>query len=380
MASLYIHIPFCVRKCEYCDFVSGVAGEAEIDRYLAALDLELAMRFPGGLAPDTVFIGGGTPTRLTALQWRDLGRLLRRRLDLSGCREFTSEVNPGTLTPDKAAALREAGVDRASFGVQSFDTRFLKGLGRAYEAGTATAAVNMAREAGIARISMDLMFALPGQSLEDLRGDVHAALAHGTEHLSFYALTYEDDTPLTRQLQSGELQPCPEELERAMFDTVGGLLANAGLPRYEVSNFARPGAECAHNLVYWHLAEWHGVGAAAHCLIDGAVQRNPADWKVYCKMLEQGRLPLQAEPPMPRLERAETLLLMGLRLTRGVELRRFRNLAGESFQALCAAPAARLIEQGLLELNETHLRCTHEGMFVLDEIIVQLAAGMKARA
>lgn len=379
-ASLYIHIPFCVRKCEYCDFVSGVAGEAEINRYLRALDFELALRFPHGLAPATVFIGGGTPTRLSTEQWLMLGGILRRHLDLSGCAEFTSEINPGTLTPAKAAALAQAGVNRASFGVQSFDTRYLQSLGRAYESGTATSAVAMARQAGIQRVSMDLMFALPGQTLDELRSDVQQALAHGTEHLSLYALTYEDDTPLTRQLQVGEVEPCPEELEREMFSMVGEALAQRGLPRYEVSNYAAPGAECAHNVAYWTLGEWHGVGAAAHGMIGGAVQRNPADWKVYCDILESGKLPLMAEPPMERLERAEALLLMGLRLTRGVELQRFRQLAGESFHAICAEPAARLIDQGLLELTETRVRCTEEGMFVLDRVILELASGMTARA
>jgi oxygen-independent coproporphyrinogen III oxidase len=377
--SLYIHVPFCVRKCEYCDFVSGVAGEAEIDRYLRALDTELALRFPAGLAPATIFIGGGTPTRLGAAQWLTLGSLLRRHLDLSRCVEFTSEINPGTLTPEKADALVQAGVNRASFGVQSFDPRYLQSLGRAYEAGTATAAVEMARAAGIARISMDLMFALPGQTLDELRSDIQQALQHGTEHLSLYALTYEDDTPLTRQLQAGEVEPCPEELEREMFAVVGELLAARDMPRYEVSNYAAPGAECAHNIVYWTLGEWHGVGAAAHGMIGGAVQRNPADWKAYCDALEAGRLPLMAEPPMSRLERAEALLLMGLRLTRGVELQRFRQIAGDSFHALCAEPAATLIEHGLLEINQTHARCTEEGMFVLDRVILELASGMMAK-
>jgi oxygen-independent coproporphyrinogen-3 oxidase len=263
--------------------------------------------------------------------------------------------------------------------VQSFDTRFLQGLGRAFEAGTATAAVEMARAAGIKRVSMDLMFALPGQTLDDLRGDVQQALAHGTEHLSLYALTYEDDTPLTRQLQSGEVEPCPEELEREMFALVGDTLAALGMPRYEVSNYAKPGAECAHNLVYWTLGDWHGVGAAAHGMISGAVHRNPPDWKIYCDAIETSRAPVQHEPPMPPLERAESLLLMGLRLTRGVELQRFRHLAGESFHALCAAPAAMLIEQRLLEMTNTHVRCTEEGMFVLDRVILELAGGMKAR-
>ncbi len=377
-ASLYIHVPFCVRKCEYCDFVSGVAGEAEIDRYLHALDQELALRFPQGLSAATVFVGGGTPTRLAARQLDALGDILRRRVDLSRCTEFTCEINPGTLTPDKADALARAGVNRASFGVQSFDTRFLHALGRAYEAGTATLAVMMARAAGIRRVSMDLMFALPGQTLQEMRTDVERALEHGTEHLSLYALTYEDDTPLTRQLQSGEVKPCAEELEREMFDLVGETLAARGLPRYEVSNYARPRAECRHNLVYWTLGDWHGVGAAAHGMAGGAVHRNPPDWKVYCSVIEAGRVPTQFEPAMPRLERTETLLLMGLRLSRGVELARFRQIAGESFHALCAEPAAMLVERGLLELNQTHVRCTEEGLFVLDRVILELASGMRS--
>jgi oxygen-independent coproporphyrinogen-3 oxidase len=271
------------------------------------------------------------------------------------------------------------GVDRASFGVQSFNPKYLTGLGRAYEAGTATTAVEIAREAGIARVSMDLIFAVPGQSLSELREDLDKALSHGTEHLSLYALTYEDDTPLTRQLQSGEVEPCPEELEREMFALVGDTLAARGMPRYEVSNYAKTGTECAHNLVYWTLGDWHGVGAAAHGMIGGAVHRNPPDWKLYCDAIEGSRAPVQHEPAMSPMERAEALLLMGLRLTRGVELQRFRHLAGESFHALCAAPAAMLIEQGLLEMTDTHARCTEEGMFVLDGVILELAGGMKAR-
>jgi oxygen-independent coproporphyrinogen III oxidase len=377
-ASLYIHIPFCVRKCEYCDFVSGVATRDDIARYLRALDAELATRFPQGLEPATVFMGGGTPTRLEAEHLHELGDILRRHIRPQG--EFTSEINPSTLTPAKADALARMGVNRASIGVQSFQPKYLQGLGRAYETGTATAAVEMVRAAGIRRVSMDLMFALPGQTINELQSDLEQALAHGTEHLSLYALTYEDDTPLTHQLANGEVQPCPEELEREMFEHVGRVLKTAGLPRYEVSNFAAPGAECAHNLVYWTLGEWHGVGAAAHGLIGGQVTRNAADWKVYCDMLEQGRLPEQPEPPLAPLERAETLLLMGLRLTRGVELRRFRQFAGADFTALCATPAARLIEQDLLELTDTHVRCTEAGMFVLDDVVLALSSALEVPA
>jgi oxygen-independent coproporphyrinogen III oxidase len=377
-ASLYIHIPFCVRKCEYCSFYSGVAGEAEIDAYLGALDHEFALRFPDGLAPATIFIGGGTPTRLSAKQLGRLGEILRANVDLRDCAEFTSEINPGTLTPDKAQALVAMGVDRASFGVQSFNPKYLEGLGRAYEAGTATAAVEMARAAGINRVSMDLIFAVPGQTLDELRDDLRQALAHGTEHLSLYALTYEDDTPLTRQLQSGEVEPCPEELEREMFALVGETCAAAGLPRYEVSNFAKPGAECLHNLVYWTAGDWHGLGAGAHGMVNGEVTANAADFKYYTQALSEGRLPVSRREPQSPQGRAETLLLMGLRLTRGVELARFRQFAGASFEHLCGEAATKLQTLGLVHVSPTHVCATPEGLLVLDSVILELASAMEA--
>jgi oxygen-independent coproporphyrinogen III oxidase len=380
-ASLYIHIPFCVRKCEYCDFYSGVATEADIDRYLDALEHELRLRFPRGFAPATVFMGGGTPTRLSAGQLLRLGDILRARLDLSACTEFTSEINPGTLTPAKADALRRMGVNRASFGVQSFNTHFLKALGRAYEAGTATGAVEMARAAGIERVSMDLMFALPGQTLSDLRDDLQQALSHGTEHLSLYALTYEDDTPLTRQLISGEVRPCDEELERKMFVLVGETCAAHGLQRYEVSNFATPGAECRHNLVYWTLGDWHGAGAGAHGMIGGAITRNAADYHAYTRaLLQENRLPEVETDQLSPVARAESLLLMGMRLTAGVELARFKQFAGIDFTGMCGESAARLIRQGLIELTPTHVRPTEDGLMVLDSVILELASGMELPA
>ena len=380
MTSLYIHIPFCVRKCEYCDFYSGVATEQDIDRYIDALEHELRLKFPQGFKPDTVFMGGGTPTRLSARQLLRLADVLRKRVDLSDCAEFTSEINPGTLTPDKAAALVRMGVDRASFGVQSFDTHFLKALGRAYEAGTATQAVEMAREAGIERVSMDLMFALPGQTLDDLRGDLEKALAHGTEHLSLYALTFEDDTPLTRQLLNGEVQPCDVELEREMFNLVGETCAANGLQRYEVSNFAKPGAECRHNVVYWTLGDWHGVGAGAHGMIGGNITRNAADYHAYTRaLLQENRLPEVQTEQLTPMARAETLLLMGMRLTQGVELGRFKQFAGVDFATICGEAASRLQQQGLIELTPAHVRATDEGLLVLDNLILELTSGTEAR-
>ena len=377
MSSLYFHIPFCVRHCEYCDFYSEVASERDIDVYLNALEREFRLRFASGLAPETIFVGGGTPTRLSGAQLHRFGEIIARYIDRARLNEFTVEINPGTLDAEKAQALAAMGVSRASFGVQSFNEGFLKSLGRIHEAGKAAEAVNLVRAAGIARTSIDLIFALPGQTLDQLQSDISRALELGTEHLSFYALTYEDDTPLTRDLIAGRVKPCDEELEREMFSVIGEACAKAGLPRYEVSNFARPGAECRHNLVYWTLGDWHGVGAAAHGMLDGEITENAADHRAYARaLLEENKWPLARRERLAPVQRAETLLLMGLRLTRGVELARFHAVAGQSFESACGDAARALTRQGFLEVTPSRVRCTQEGLLLLDRVVLELAGGL----
>jgi oxygen-independent coproporphyrinogen-3 oxidase len=231
------------------------------------------------------------------------------------------------------------------------------------------------RAAGILRTSIDLIFALPGQSLAQVRSDIARALDLGTEHLSFYALTYEDDTPLTRDLVAGRVQPCEEELEREMFSVIGDACAKAGLPRYEVSNFAKPGAECRHNLVYWTLGDWHGVGAAAHGMVNGEISENAADHRAYSRaLLEENKWPVVRQEKLAPAQRAETLLLMGLRLTRGVELARYQAVAGQSFANACGEAAQALTRQGLLEVTPSHVRCTDEGLLLLDRVVLELAS------
>ncbi|KAA0217843.1 radical SAM family heme chaperone HemW [bacterium] len=378
MSALYVHIPFCVRKCEYCDFYSEAAGERDIERYLDALEREFRLRHEA-LAPRTIFIGGGTPTRLSAAQLTRLGQTLKRHVDFARLSEFTVEINPGTLDERKAAALAEMGVTRASFGVQSFDPGFLRQLGRIYEAGKAETAVKLARASGIARISMDLMFALPGQTLDHLRDDLRQALALGTEHLSLYALTFEDDTPMSLALQRGEIEPCPEELEREMFTLAGEACAASGLMRYEVSNFARIGAQCRHNLAYWRQENWRGYGAGAHGMVDGEIAENAADHEAYARcLLDENRLPVVRRERLSPAQRAETLLLMGLRLTEGVALDQFERLAGSPLTVACGESCRTLARLGLLDVGETHVRCTEEGLLVLDRVILDLATELGA--
>ncbi|MDC1142581.1 radical SAM family heme chaperone HemW [Planctomycetota bacterium] len=378
--SLYIHIPFCVRKCEYCDFYSGVATDADIEQYLKALGQELELRLPAGFAPHTIFMGGGTPTRLSADQLNLLGDTLAASIDISSCVEFTSEINPGTLTADKADALVRMGVNRASLGVQSFDDRFLGELGRLYESGTVDTAIGHIKTAGIKRLSMDLIFALPTQTLNDLKADLTKALSYDAEHLSLYALTYEDDTPLTRQLERGEVEPCDEELEREMFQLIGETCAANELSRYEVSNFARPDAACKHNLVYWQGGDWYGIGAGAHGMVIGEVTANASDFKAYTEaLLANQKLPETRRERLTGLERAEALLLMGLRLTDGVDLNRFRQFAGVPLTDVCAKPASELTQLGLIEFNDTHVRATAEGLLVLDRVILEFASALEAK-
>ena len=379
--SLYIHIPFCARKCGYCDFYSEPAARGDVDRYLKALDVELRGRFRKPMRPATVFVGGGTPTILNTGQLKAFGEVLHRRLDLSGSPEFTCEINPSTFSAEKAAALAAFGVNRASFGVQSFDRDLLAALDRANEAGAAQAAIEAARNAGIERRSMDLIFAAPGQTLAQLEADIATALSHEIEHLSLYALTFEDDTPLSRLLAQGEIEPCPEPLEREMFAAAGRICAAAGLPRYEVSNFARPGAECGHNLRYWRCEDWIGVGAGAHSWVGGEVSANAADWRAYCdSLLARGVPPVARQEQLSPMEQAETLLMMGLRLTQGFSLARFRKLCGEEFKDVCGAVAAGLESRGLLTLADENVSATPEGLLVLDTLVLELASALEAAA
>ncbi|NUQ36150.1 MAG: radical SAM family heme chaperone HemW, partial [Planctomycetaceae bacterium] len=295
MQGLYIHIPFCVKKCGYCDFYSEVASEDEMRRFLAALECELQQRAEqfAPLTPQTVFFGGGTPTRLSAENLRELGRIIHRYVDTSHVIEWTSEINPGTLDAAKADALVEMGVNRASFGVQSFNPKYLADLDRAHEAGKVDEALAFARTAGIQNINVDLIFALPGQTIDEWYHDLEQALALNTQHISLYNLTFEDDTPLTARMERGKVEPLDDETAAEMYELTVARCREVGFARYEVSNFARPGFESRHNLLYWRCGDWLGIGPAAHSACGRLRWANVRDHREYAKaLLDDGRLPL----------------------------------------------------------------------------------------
>ncbi|HOW97161.1 MAG TPA: radical SAM family heme chaperone HemW [Kiritimatiellia bacterium] len=260
MPGLYIHVPFCARKCAYCDFYSVPLNAAAAEEYLRALDRECG-GLPDGFAPETVFIGGGTPTVLPPAELARLLDLLARRVNLGRVTEWTCEANPVTLDAEKIRILRGAGVNRVSLGVQSFDDGVLKFLGRLHTAREAVEAFRLLRAEGFDNIGLDLMCAVPGGAIER---DLERALALGPEHLSVYGLTFEDGTPLARRRDAGEVAELDEDEQLRQFRVVRETLKGAGFHHYEISNYARPGRECRHNLLYWGPGEYLGLGPAAH--------------------------------------------------------------------------------------------------------------------
>jgi oxygen-independent coproporphyrinogen-3 oxidase len=337
--SLYVHIPFCFHKCHYCDFYSLVDTRDRmapfVDRLIA--DLRSVAPWSAGAPLRTIFVGGGTPTLLPAELWERLLAGLHDAFDLSrlgasGAGEFTVECNPETANAGLFAVLASAGVNRISIGAQSFDPRHLRTLERWHDPENVSRAVELARDAGIERQSLDLIYAIPGQSLDDALRDVDRALDLGVTHVSAYSLTYEPGTAMTARLQRGEFDPTPDETDAEMMTAITDRLRAAGLRRYETSNFAAPGHECRHNLAYWRGEDWIPVGPSASGHIAGHRWKNAPRLGTY--LASPGCVPaVDHERPDARRALAERAMT-GLRLAEGLD--------AEAYLAGC-----RALEPGL---------------------------------
>jgi oxygen-independent coproporphyrinogen-3 oxidase len=366
--SLYVHVPFCVVKCGYCDFNSyEVEDRGVMDRFLLALDAELRLaRAPR--RPYTVFIGGGTPTFLDPPRFARLLELLREHLDLDQVREVTIEANPESLTVEKAKLARAAGVRRASVGAQSFDAERLRFLDRAHDAAAIRRAVEALREAGFDNISLDLMFGLPGQTLADWDRDLDRALELEPDHLSCYHLTFEPGTRLTRELRQGRIAPNDEDEDRAMFHHTRARLGAAGFVAYEVSNFAGRGGPSLHNDHYWLQGDYLGVGPGAASHRAGWRGTNLKPLEAWASAVERG-LPAtgEAEYLSPRQRLGEALWL-GIRRAAGVDLEALRRRLGLDPRVLHAAAIEAQRIAGLVEVEGEVLRLTAEGLPFGDEV------------
>ncbi|MCY3018103.1 MAG: radical SAM family heme chaperone HemW [Planctomycetota bacterium] len=373
---LYVHVPFCASLCRYCDFASEIHTAARAERYLGALETELSVRVADLLpderfAPRTIYVGGGTPTALSIAELTRFFDILRKHVDASRVVEFTIEANPGSTDEAKLELLRRRGVNRISLGVQSFQPRFLSLLGRVHSAEQGREAVPLARAAGFDNISVDLIHGLPGQSPDDLRRDLDAVAALQTEHVSAYGLAYEEGTPLHAAVQRGEIAPLTPEQEAAHYMTVMETLEQAGLLQYEISNYARPGRECRHNMMYWRNEAYLGVGASAASFIQWQRSTNHEDVDAYVEAVEAtGKASATSEVLTPEA-RAREALVLELRLRRGVELAEFKNRWGLDFAAACS-PAHGFLREGLMERTEDgRYRISRRGLPVADGILAE---------
>jgi len=373
---LYLHIPFCVARCGYCDFNTyrhegGLARE-----YLAALRAEIAAwgERPAlrGRRAATVFLGGGTPSLLAPDEVAGILEAVRGAFGLVPGAEVTVEANPGTVDAAKLRCYRAAGVNRLSLGAQAFQDRLLRLAGRDHTAEDGRRAVADARAAGFGNLSLDLIFALPGQTRQEWAASLDEAVALAPEHISAYGLTYEEGTPFHRDRRAGRLRPVDEETEAAMFEEGIARLAAAGYEHYEISNFARPGFRSAHNQIYWRCGDYLGLGAGAHSCLDGRRffnRRLPHEY--IAAVRRSGSAEAGAETLTPRQRLGETMVL-GLRLREGVDL---EELA-ERFAPWGVSPEAgvlgRLQAVGLLERRGPRVRLTDRGLRLADEAFAAL--------
>ena len=364
--ALYIHVPFCVRKCYYCDFVSQPYSTDLANQYLWALRREAQLyltSWPRGQEVASIYVGGGTPTVLTLKELKQLLQVIATFPGTAGA-EWTVEANPGIISQEKLHLLRQFGVNRLSLGVQSFDDNLLRYLGRIHTADEARQAWQQARRAGFDNLSLDLIYAVPGQSLPLWRQTLSEALALAPDHVSTYSLMIEEGTEFARR----GITPCAEELDLAQYQEAQGLLQGAGLLQYEISNFARPGFACKHNLVYWHNEPYLGLGAAAVSYLNNERRTNVNDVPRYVHLLKKGQCPIgEREETTVELAQAETVIL-ALRLKEGLSRSRFRDRFGQDVDGVYPTGIRRLLEYGLVELDQESLRLTPKGWLLANQV------------
>jgi oxygen-independent coproporphyrinogen III oxidase len=368
--SLYIHIPFCASKCYYCDFNSYVSTSDVMDRYLDALERELsflAQEFPWKPLR-TVFFGGGTPTIFDVKQTERMLAILHRFFRLQEHAEVTVEANPGTTDLEKLRVLREGGVNRLSFGVQSFDDQLLKRLGRLHDREQVYQSYEWARAAGFSSINLDLMFGLPGQSVELFRDSLERFLALEPEHLSAYSLKIEEGTPFAVWHERGQLVLPPEEDEVQMYALLREMAEQRGYEMYEISNFAKKGFACEHNQVYWRNEPYLAAGAGAHGYVGGMRYVIEKSVPAYIETALQGRRPvLETEEIDERMQQEDTMIL-GLRMREGVTYERFRQRHQREMIEVFGHEIRRLREAGLLEADQRGVRLTEHALLLANEV------------
>ncbi|KIS07281.1 radical SAM family heme chaperone HemW [Streptococcus equi] len=363
--SAYVHIPFCTQICYYCDFSKVFIKNQPVDAYLEALIKEFESYQISSLK--TLYIGGGTPTAITAKQLDYLLSHLQQHLQLDQLEEFTIEANPGDLTEDKIAVLRQSAVNRISLGVQTFNDKQLKQIGRSHTEAQIYTTIASLKEAGFQNMSIDLIYALPGQTIQQVKENVAKALALDIPHLSLYSLILEHHTVFMNKMRRGKLQLPTEDLEAEMFEYIISEMEASGFEHYEISNFTKPGFESRHNLMYWNNDEYFGCGAGASGYLNGIRYRNRVPIQHYLKAVADGNARL-SEEVLTKEEMMEEELFLGLRKKSGVSVSRFQEKFGLSFESRYGSVVRELQAQGLLVKDKDFVRMTKKGLFLGDSV------------
>lgn len=368
-AGVYIHIPFCKSRCSYCDFATDVYSNREtVDRYVEGLISEIenfGFVDDNGASPDTLYFGGGTPSLLDPSQLEKVLEKVSERFEFVDGFEFTLEMNPATVDLDKLRDYRSLGVNRASFGVQTFDDEALRLLARGHDSGDAFRTYDLLVKAGFENVSLDLIAGLPGQSLKDWEKNLEEAVAFESQHISLYLLEVHEGTPLAEQIRSKRRPEPDEELAARMYETMVERLEEAGFAQYEISNFAKPGFESRHNTKYWLCAPVHAYGVSAHSF-DGKVRRsNERDTRAYLGLLESGKSPVAMEE---EIDFASESAFLGLRMIRGIDLEHYRERCGIDLLATFEGEIERLTCLELIVVEDGFLKLTRKGALYSNEV------------
>ena len=364
---LYIHIPFCVRKCIYCDFFSVSYDESTVKAYADALCKELSLRKQPGGALKTVYFGGGTPSLLPAECFTVLFGHLRDNFRLSPDTEITVEANPGTIDESKIETLLSLGVNRLSIGVQSFSDGELATLGRIHSSDEACKSIESIRKSGLRNFSLDLMYGIPGQTKESWRKSFTKAAELSPTHISSYELTPEENTPLALLITSGAISMLEEDLILDMYDQAIDYFGGHGYGHYEISNFALPGYQCKHNLNYWNRGEYDGIGAGAHSFEQGIRSKTISDIRKYIETLSRGVLPERESAELTPAEVLKEYIFLGLRKMEGINIRQVEEQGSSILDA-----SRELIDEGYLKVTGDYLSLTRKGIVVSNTIIVRM--------
>jgi oxygen-independent coproporphyrinogen-3 oxidase len=366
----YLHIPFCHHICHYCDFNKVFFENQPVDQYIEAMEKEMehTVERHGKVPLRSIFVGGGTPTALTASQLDHFLRVTRKHLSLAEGGEFTFEANPNELTGEKLQLLKDYGVNRLSIGVQTFNDKLLKGIGRVHTKNEAIQTIEAARKEGFQNLSLDLMYNLPGQTMEDFFETLEQAFQLDVDHMSAYSLIIEPKTVFYNLMRKGQLHVPPQEEEAKMYDVLMKEMENYGFHQYEISNFAKAGFESRHNLTYWNNEDYYGIGAGAHSYVQGVRRANIGPIQKYMDAVFKNGLAHTEEHTVTKAEMMEEEMFLGLRKTEGVSKEVFKQKYGVELNDIFGEQIQEQIKKGLLQENDASIFLTRQGRFLGNEV------------